>query len=447
MARRRTRRRKALPTEPVAVEIESLSHDGRGVAHIDGKTIFVDGALPGEKVEFIYTDKHSRFDEGKIHQVIEASDDRVEPPCEHSAICGGCNLQHMAPAVQIAMKQGVLVEQLTHFGAVAADSYLEPLTGPLLGYRRKARLAVKYVPKKGGAMVGFREKRNSYVADIGECPVLDERVGRKLVDLRGLIEKLSVKDKIPQIEVAMGDNEVALVFRHLEPVTSDDVKFMVEFCQEHDFHLYLQPGGPKTVTKLWPEDSAHRLHYELPNQDLKFTFHPMDFTQVNSEINVKMIDRALELMDLSPTDRVLDLFCGLGNFTLSLARHCQEVVGVEGSEEMVERGQENAKANGLTNVSFYAADLVKDMSQAPWAEKGFDKILIDPPRSGALEIITLLPKFNANTIVYVSCNPATLARDAGELVKLGYRLVKAGVMDMFPHTAHVESIALFVKAP
>ena len=445
MARARRRRRKTLPADPVVVQIESLSHDGRGVAHIEGKTIFIDGALPSEKVEFIYTDRRSSFDEGKLHQVIEASVDRVEPPCEHSAICGGCNLQHMDPAAQIAMKQSVLEEQLTHFGAVAAEQYLPPLTGPQLGYRRKARLAVKFVPKKGGVLVGFREKRNSFVADIGSCLVLDERVGQKLADLRGLIENLTIKNKIPQIEVAMGDEKVALVFRHLEPFSAEDIKQIVQFCQEQEFHLYLQAGGPKTVTKIWPEEASSRLGYQVPSQGLTYAFHPMDFTQVNSDINLKMIECALELMDLKASDRVLDLFCGMGNFTLPLAKYCQEVVAVEGSEEMVERGRENAAANNISNVSFHCADLVKDMGEESWAKKGFDKILIDPPRSGALEIIGLLPKFNANRIVYVSCNPATLARDAGELVKLGYRLVKAGVMDMFPHTAHVESIALFEK--
>ncbi|MBV1881417.1 MAG: 23S rRNA (uracil(1939)-C(5))-methyltransferase RlmD [Pseudomonadales bacterium] len=445
MAKTRRRRRKALPADPVMVDIKSLSHDGRGIAQVDGKTIFIDGALPLEKVEFTYTDRRSKFDEGKLHQVLEASADRVEAPCSHSAICGGCNLQHMDTVAQINMKQSVLEEQLTHFGAVAVDEYLPPLVGPQLGYRRKARLAVKNVPKKGGVLVGFREKRNSFVADIQSCPVLDVRVGQKLAELGDLIAKLSINDKIPQIEVALGDTEIALVFRHLEPLSSEDLRLLVQFCQEHIFHLYLQSGGPKTVVKIWPEDSPSRLHYQVPAHGLAYGFHPMDFTQVNSEINLQMIDRALELMDLSPEDRVLDLFCGLGNFTLPLAKYCQEVVGVEGSEEMVERGRENAVANGLTNVDFFSADLTKDMSQEAWAKKGFDKILIDPPRSGALDIIALLPKFNANKIVYVSCNPATLARDAGELVKQGYRLVKAGVMDMFPHTAHVESIALFEK--
>ncbi len=440
------RRKKKLPQEPVRVEIESLSHDGRGVAHVEGKTVFVEGALAGEIVDFQYTDRRSKFDEGKVLQVHQASCDRVEPSCSFAAICGGCSLQHMAADAQIKMKQAVLLEQLQHFGGLSPEELLPPLTGPVTHYRRKARLAVKFVPKKGGAMVGFREKRSPFVADIDECPVLVREIGSRLPEFKELLNDLEAHRTIPQIEVAQGDDATALVVRHLEALSEQDTEKLTNFFQERDLHLYLQPGGNHTVHRVWPvspDSQQDRLSYELPDFGITMKFHPMDFTQVNPTINRAMVKLAVELLDPQANDRVLDLFCGLGNFTLPLATRAGAVVGVEGSEDMVIRGEENARFNQLEHVEFHAADLTQPFEEQPWAHDGFNKILIDPPRSGALEIVQKITIFRPDRIVYVSCNPATLARDAGELDKLGYGLKKAGVMDMFPHTAHVESIAVF----
>ncbi|HEX6592699.1 MAG TPA: 23S rRNA (uracil(1939)-C(5))-methyltransferase RlmD, partial [Moraxellaceae bacterium] len=341
--------------------------------------------------------------------------------------------------------QGVLAEQFRHFGNIEPQEWLPPLLDAELGYRRKARLGVKFVIKKDELLVGFREKQSNFLADIRQCEVLDARLGHELTALRELISGLEMRDRIPQIEVAAGDEDVALVFRHMEPLPDSDVAALTAFCAGKGWHLYLQPGGVETVHRVHPAQGEDRLHYALPDFGLKMAFHPMDFTQVNAGLNRRMLALALDLLDPQPEDRVLDLFCGLGNFTLPLATRAKEVIGVEGIQAMADRGMENARGNGLTNVSFYAQDLTADFSQQPWARQGFDRILIDPPRSGAQEIVQYLPKFKARQVVYVSCNPATLARDAGLLQEAGYRLVKAGVMDMFTHTTHVESIALFEK--
>lgn len=441
MARRR--RKKQLPTEPVQIDIESLSHDGRGVGRIDGKATFVDAALPGETVMFQYTQQRGSFDEGRAIEVLKASDDRVEPRCAQASLCGGCSLQHMNPEAQIAMKQGVLLEQLQHFGELQPDEVLPPMTGPHYGYRRKARLGVKFVIKKDAVLVGFREKRNSFLAEIEQCHVLAKEVGLRFPEIKQLILGLESRSEIPQIEVAKGDDSVAVIVRHLKPLPEADLAKIVAFCQHNELQLYLQPGGNQTVHKVWPVEGEERLYYGLPAFDLNMRFHPNDFTQVNQEINQKMISQAVEFMDIQPGERVLDLFCGLGNFTLPLARKAAQVVGVEGDDAMVVRGRENAEHNGLSNVEFYGADLTQPFDGQPWGVAGFDKILIDPPRSGALEIVSKMTVFKPKRIVYVSCNPATLARDAGELKKQGYGLLKAGVMDMFPHTTHVESIAVF----
>ena len=441
MARRR--RKKQLPTEPVQIDIESLSHDGRGVGRIDGKATFVDAALPGETVMFQYTQQRGSFDEGRAIEVLKASDDRVEPRCAQASLCGGCSLQHMNPDAQIAMKQGVLLEQLQHFGELQPEEVLPPMTGPHYGYRRKARLGVKFVLKKDAVLVGFREKRNSFLAEIEQCHVLAEEVGLRFPEIKQLILGLESRSEIPQIEVAKGDDSVAVIVRHLKPLAEADLAKIVAFCQHNELQLYLQPGGNHTVHKVWPVEGEERLYYGLPAFDLNMRFHPNDFTQVNQEINQKMISQAVEFMDIQPGERVLDLFCGLGNFTLPLARKAAQVVGVEGDDAMVVRGRENAEHNGLGNVEFYGADLTQPFDGQPWGVAGFDKILIDPPRSGALEIVSKMTVFKPKRIVYVSCNPATLARDAGELKKQGYGLLKAGVMDMFPHTTHVESIAVF----
>jgi 23S rRNA (uracil1939-C5)-methyltransferase len=443
MARRR--RRKPLPKDPIQVTIESLSHDGRGVTHIDGKTLFVSGALAGETVDCVYTNKRSKFDEAKTVCVHQANEQRVEPRCRFYELCGGCSLQHLDTQAQIEHKQSILAEQLQHFGKVKVESWLEPLTDDHWSYRRKARLGVKFVHKKESVLVGFRERQSAFITDIDYCEVLDERVAKLIAPLREMIATLDAKQTIPQIEVACGDSEVALVFRHLEDLSEADLAQLISFSETQEISLYTQSGGPKTVVKQFPNDGKERLVYELEQFALTMHFHPMDFTQVNQGINTKMMARAMELLAPTKEERVLDLFCGLGNFSLPIATLAKEVVAVEGDQAMVERGTENAQLNKLENISFHQADLQGDFYNAPWASEGFDKLLIDPPRSGAFEICEHLHKFNAKSIVYVSCNPATLARDAEVLTKHGYKLVTTGVMDMFPHTAHVESIALFEK--
>lgn len=443
MARRNRRQR--LPQEPIEVTIESLGHDGRGIAKIDGKVMFVDGALAGETVKALYTKKHSKFDEAKTLEVVSnPSPDRVEAQCEHFGLCGGCSLMHVKPEAQLALKQQTLKEHLTHFGQLSPETWLEPLIGPRFAYRRKARLGVKHVPKKGRVLVGFREKGTPYLAMLNQCEVLDQRVGARLAELGEMIAQLEAHNRIAQIEVAMDDDNVALVFRNLDPLSNDDQQALISYGQANDLWIYLQSGGPDTVTPLWPENP--QLSY-APQEGLNLKFEPNDFTQVNAGINEKMIPYAMELLEVNKDDRILDLFCGLGNFTLPLATKVNEVVGVEGDEALVRHARNNAQGNQLANAIFEQADLTKtELKDYPWAKAGFNKILLDPPRSGAFEVLHQLADLGAERLVYVSCNPATLARDAGELVnKHGYRLVSTGVMDMFPHTTHVESIALFVK--
>ncbi len=442
MARRN--RRQKLPLDPVETTIESLSHDGRGVARIDGKAVFIDGALAGETVKFLYRKKHSKYDEGRTVDVIHAAVDRVTAKCQHFGVCGGCSLMHMAPAAQLSLKQNTLMEQMTHFGHLAPQQWLDPLIGPLWGYRRKARLGVKHVPKKERVLVGFREKGTPYLALLEQCEVLDPRVGMRLADLGEMIAGLAAYNRIAQIEVAMDDEHVALVFRNLDALSESDQQTLIQFGQDNDFWIYLQSGGPETVTAIWP--AAPQLHY-APEVGLTLNFEPDDFTQVNADINQSMIQRAIALLEVSAEDRILDLFCGLGNFSLPLAKRANEVVGVEGDAALVKHAQHNAKLNQLENAIFEQADLTQTaLKDYSWAKAGFNKILLDPPRSGAFEVLPQLAELGAQRIVYVSCNPATLARDAGELVHVhGYTLVSAGIMDMFPHTSHVESIAVFVK--
>lgn len=439
----RRHRKPPVPQKAVEINIDSLAHDGRGIGRINGKAVFVDGALLGEKVIMRYTQCHGKFDEARAIEVLESSPDRVEPRCSAAAVCGGCSLQHMSSSAQIAMKQNILLDQLRHFGDLQPLELLPPMTGPEFGYRRKARLGAKYVEKKGRALVGFREKSSAFLAEIEQCHVLVPEVGLAFPEFRQLIESLQQRLQIPQIEVAQGDDATALVVRHMQPLPPADLETLVQFCQQRQFHLYLQPAGPDSIHKVWPADNDLRLHYKLEDFGLTLQFHPTDFTQVNPVINRQMVKQAIEFLDPQPGERILDLFCGLGNFTLPLATKSAQVVGVEGDEAMVVRGRENAAANHLTNVEFFGADLTKPFEGQPWAHGGFDKILIDPPRSGALEIVSKMTVFRPKRIVYVSCNPATLARDAGELKKQGYQLLKAGVMDMFPHTTHVESIAVF----
>ena len=444
------RRRKVLPKEPVRCEIETLSHDGRGIARADGKTQFVDGALPGETVMAKMVSTRSRFDELRTTEVLEAAPDRQQPPCEFADLCGGCSLQHMSADAQVRFKENTLREHFAHFGGIEPEQWVAPMRSPdSLGYRRKARLGVRYVKARESVLVGFREKRNSFLTDIDRCVVLDPRIGERIEPLRELLHGMAAFDRIAQVEVACGDDTAAMVFRNMDDLVPDDREKLIAFGQAHDLHIYLQPKGPDTVHRIWPESGGRddeRLTYRMDEFDLTMAFHPMDFTQVNAGINRNMVHRAVEWLDVQPGERVLDLFCGLGNFTLPLARKGGQVVGVEGDDAMVVRGRENARLNDLSNVEFHGADLHGDFTGQSWAKEGFDKILIDPPRSGAEEICKYLTAFGANRIVYVSCNPATLARDAGVMVRNGYRLVQAGVMDMFSHTTHVESIALFERS-
>jgi 23S rRNA (uracil1939-C5)-methyltransferase len=440
MARRR--KRPQLPADPVRAHIDDLSHDGKGVAHLDGKTVFIEGALKGEEVDFVYVEKKRNYDVGVAQTIHRAAPERVEPRCAVFGICGGCAMQHMAAEAQILAKQQVLMENFARIGKVQPNTVLPPLTGPHWGYRRKARLGVRYVEKKGKVLIGFREKRKPYIAEMSRCEVLHPSVGEKLELLAEMIGSLQARDRIAQIEVAVDDAHSALVLRNLSPLENADREALIDFAQREGFCLFLQPGGPDTVTPLWPE--AIQLSYALPEFDVHFDFSPTGFTQVNTDINRKMVPYAIEMLQLEPDERVLDLFCGLGNFTLPLARRAREVVGVEGSEELVRLARANAEANGIDNATFHTADLAREVELLPWWKDGFDKVLLDPARDGAMEAIPHIARLGVRRIVYVSCNPATLARDAGILVnEYGYTLEQAGVMDMFPHTAHVESIALF----
>lgn len=438
-------RRQRLPQEAVEATVTALSHEGRGIAHVGAETVFIDGALPGERVTFRYIARRRGIGEGTLVEVLEASPERVEPRCPHFGLCGGCSLQHLPPEAQLRFKEGVLREQFQRIGQVQPQSWLPLLEGPTWGYRRRARLAVRWVAKKGGAVVGFRERHSAYVAALEQCLVLDPRVGTRLRELGELIDGLSVRAQIPQIEVALGDEQAALAFRNLAPLSAADRERLIAFGKAHGFQIYQQPGNAETLERLWPAEAE--LTFRIPEFDVELAFRPNDFTQVNAEINRRMVARALELLAPQPTDRVLDLFCGLGNFTLPLARRAGHVVGVEGEAGLVERARANARRNGLDNVEFHVADLAAGVEGLPWMRQSYDKLLLDPPRSGAGELIPQIAQLKVPRIVYVSCNPATLARDAGLLVhNHRYRLRAAGVMDMFPHTAHVESIALFELA-
>lgn len=428
----------------IEADITDLSHDGRGVAHVNGKAVFVSGALAGERVRLRYTGKKRHFDEAVVEEVLQPSPDRVEPRCAHFGVCAGCVLQHLNCAAQIAAKQRTLMENLKRIGKVTPESVLPALTDAPWGYRRKARLSVKFVDKKGRVLVGFRETNGRYVADIKHCDVLHPAVGERIEAIAALIESLDAKRDIAQIEVAAGDDLVALIFRHLQPLSLHDTDALIAFGKTHSLGIYLQPGGIDSVAALWPTDA--QLSFRLPAYDLDLDFRPLDFIQVNAGMNRRMIDHALGLLEPRASDRVLDLFCGLGNFTLPLARRSAYVVGVEGEVGLVRRAGENAQRNGIENAQFFAADLAADQRAAAWARERYDLLLLDPPRSGAAAVLEYLPKRDVQRVVYVSCHPGSLARDAGTLVNgHGFQLRAAGVMDMFPHTAHVESIALFER--
>jgi 23S rRNA (uracil1939-C5)-methyltransferase len=428
---------------PFEIAVTGLTHDGRGVARREsGKAVFISGALPGERVMAQQTARQRSFDEARALSVLEASAERVEPRCPHFGVCGGCALQHLDEAQQIHAKQGVLLDNLARIGHVVPETVLPPLTDAAWGYRRKGRFSVRRVEKKGKTLVGFREQDPRFVAELSQCHTVIPQVGMKVAALAALIDSLDARSDIPQVEFIAGDDTVALVFRHMVPLSERDRAALVAFAQAHDFAIFLQPGGIESVHALWPD--APPLAFRLPQWDVELQFRPLDFIQVNAGLNQKMIASALALLDAQPSDRVLDLFCGLGNFTLPLARGVREVVGVEGDAGLVQRARENALHNGLANAQFNAADLAQDLRGEAWMRAGFDRLLLDPPRSGADRVLAQLPLEGLRRIVYVSCHPASLARDAGYLVnERGWKLRAAGVMDMFPHTAHVESIAMF----
>lgn len=449
MARRR-RNRKKLDTTPREIQIESLAHDGRGVGRgDDGKVVFVDYALPGERVRYVAVMNRKSYLFGSTIEVLEASEHRIEPKCGVFGQCGGCVLQHLDETVQIKYKQQQLLENFKKIGGVQPDDLLPPMTGPHWGYRRRARLGAKYVPKKGGMIVGFRERNSSYIQPTDSCDVLYPEVSALFPALREALSKTTCHDKIPQVEISVADNATVMIVRHLETFTQGDLDLLTAFAKDNDVQLFLQPGNLKSVHPLYPAN-PDPLYYQFDEFDVKIEFLPTDFIQVNGGINDQLVSKAIELLDLQPDDRVLDLFCGVGNFTLPLARKANHVVGVEGDQALVNRAIHNREINGLGDVEFFFGDLFKEdmtsSSHGGWLEQKFDKILLDPPRSGAAEMIKRLPSFGASKVVYVSCGPATLARDAGVMVnEHGYKMTYAGVIDMFPHTAHVESIAVFER--
>ena len=439
-----------LDQTPKTVVISDLSHDGRGVArwpdgHAQaGKALFVSGALPGETVSVQQTARSKHFDEARALEVLAASPDRVTPRCPHFGICAGCVLQHLAEDRQIEAKQRVLLDNLQRIGHVSPDSVLPPLRGESWGYRRKGRLSVRRVEKKDKTLVGFREQDPRFVADLRECHTIIPQLGFKLDVLAALVDGMDGRRDIPQIEFIAGDAATVLVFRHLQALSDSDKTKLAVFGEAQGFSIFLQPGGLDSVHPLAGEPPP--LAFRLPQWGIELNFRPLDFIQVNAKLNAAMIERALGLLDVQPGERVLDLFCGLGNFTLPLARVASagSVVGVEGDAGLVARARANATHNALTNVQFHAADLAQDLAGQAWMKQGFDKLLLDPARAGAIEVLKQLPLKGIRRIVYVSCHPGSLARDAGYLVNdCGWRLREAGVMDMFPHTAHVESIAVF----
>ncbi len=426
------------------VDITNLSHDGRGVARIGEKIVFVIGALSGERARIRVVRGHRHFDEAEVVELLSRSPDRIEPRCPHFGTCGGCALQHLPSEKQIASKQQVLSENFIRIGKVEPKEWLLPISDQPWGYRRKGRLSVKWVDKKDKALVGFRENDPRFISDLRECHTLLPEVGMRLADISALIGSLDAKREIAQIEIAAGDDSVALVFRHLVPLSDADRERLTAFGQRCNLAILLQSKGPDTALPLWPETVD--LSFRLPDHDLEIAFKPLDFVQVNAGMNRRMLASAIELLDPQPDDRVLDLFCGLGNFTLPIARRVASIVGVEGESNLVMRADENARRNGLSNPEFVVADLFADQRNSDWARRDYDKLLLDPPRSGAAQVLEYLPRKSVKRMVYVSCHPASLARDAGTLVNQhGFHLVKAGVMDMFPHTAHVESIALFER--
>jgi 23S rRNA (uracil1939-C5)-methyltransferase len=426
-------------------QITGLSHEGRGITHIEGKTTFVFNALPGETVMLELKKTRGSFNEAVATEILEPSTERINPSCEHFGTCGGCALQHAPQDLQIKIKQQALQELLQQQAKTQPEQWLPAITDSSTGYRRKARLSVKHVPGKEKVLVGFRERNGRFVANINQCEVLHPTVGLKITALSDFLMTLEAKSQIPQIEVAVSDNTTTLIIRHLKPLSSTDETLISEFGKQHAFNTYLQSGGMETIKPL---DAANdtKLYYDLKNQQCRLYFQPQQFIQVNAGINQKMIDSALKLLDLQPEDSLLDLFCGIGNFSIPIAKQCAAVCGIEGDHSAVAQAIYNSKINELDNTEFFYANLFENDYNQDWAGKKYHKILLDPPRAGAKEIITQFHRWQPEKVVYVSCNAATLARDTALLLEQGYCLATAGVMDMFPHTQHAEAITLFVKS-
>ncbi len=427
---------------PEIADIHSLDHAGRGVGRIGGKTVFVDGALPGERVLLQRTRRRRRHDEAVVVEICQPAPQRVTPRCPHFGVCGGCSLQHLGHDAQLLAKQRVVAEELARIAGLDPARWLAPLSGPVWSYRRRARLGCKFVDRKQRVLVGFRERGSPLLADLGACEVLAAPAGTMIQDLAALIASLDMKRRVAQIEVAVADNATAFVLRVLDPPTAPDLDRLRDFERRHPVVLFLQPGGLESVAPLSPP--APPLRYALDGLPAGIEFGPTDFIQVNGELNRLMVARALELLEPGPGDRVLDLFCGLGNFSLPIATRAGSVTGVEGDAALVERARANAERNGISNADFLVADLLADPAHPAWAGQARDLVLLDPPRAGARETLAGIAACAPRRIVYVSCHAGTLARDAGLLVREhGYHFTAAGIMDMFPHTSHVESIAVF----
>ncbi len=428
----------------MTVIVESLDQDGRGIAHVDGKATFIEGALPGERVTYSIYKKKPNYDQGTVTQVFKASAVRVDPKCKHFGVCGGCSMQHLDASAQVAAKQRILEDNLKHIGKVTPGIILRPTYGSAWGYRQRARMSVKFVEKKGGVLVGFHEKRSSFIANMDSCEVLPARISAMITPLRELFLKMSINSRIPQVELAVGEKVDVMVLRILAPLSPEDEVMLKAFADQYHIQFWLQTKGPETAEPYYPMD-APALYYSLPEFNVTMPYRPTEFTQVNSDVNRILVRRVLQMLDPQPGERIADLFCGLGNFTLPIARRGAEVLGVEGSIELVRRAQSNAVYNHISNAAFIQANLFEVTPESMAGMGYFDKMLIDPPRDGAATLVNAISEANPpKRIVYVSCNPSTLARDADVLVNTkGYRLLAAGVVNMFPHTAHVESIALF----
>ena len=443
--------KQAVPAPEEIGVVAGLTHEGEGIVR-EGKTAFVAGSLPGERIRFRRSRRHKQHDDGVLLEVLEPAADRVTPRCEHFGLCGGCALQHLDPTSQILAKQRELQENLERIAQATPEEWFEPMRGPVWNYRRRARLGVKYVAKKGRVLVGFRERLAPYIAELKQCEVLSDPAGKLLTPLADMIMTLSIRDRLPQIEVAAADNVVALVVRVMAPPSEQDLATLRAFEAEHGLHLYLQPAGLDSVRRLdaGPQGRAEEdpLHYRLPAFDLTLDFNPTDFIQVNGAINQALVSRAVELLDPTPDSAVLDLYCGLGNFTLALARKAGRVVGVEGDRELVRRGGENARRNGIANAEFHLADLMSPLpNDAKWLESPYPYVLLDPPRAGAREMLPTVARLAPKRVLYISCHPGSLARDIGLMIhEHGFKLRAAGVLDMFPHTNHVESLAVLEPA-